>query len=799
MVKKMVFTSAGDNTNFDELWINCNQTYDIYVIYFGDDEAVFEKYKSKVHYAEQRKGSKFQNFFYFYKKFRDVIMSYDYIFILDDDIIITSQDIESMFTIAEKYYLLICQPSFTNQSQISHLITKHIPTVFLQYTNFVEVNAPLFKRDALDRLMNKYDEKLIGWGIDYLSIYENGITLTNKYAIIHEIQCINPRISDKKYKRKELEFVDNCDKRQQIWLDFAEQNNYRPRYELKSYDTIYSNSYDIWVINLYNKHDRWKSFSGLNVNRFNATDGYNINIYDASKDGVSPLIMLKTDSTRDVYYNKRQIENNEGKVGCWLSHKRLLRHLLTLECSDSDIHLILEDDVCLDDLYKWRNLYPTIPNDWDLVYAGIKEPILTNPVCDQVYRAVSAHPSKKNFGTHAYFVKHSSIPSLLKHLEFMTHEIDVQLDIIFSKMNMYIINPPIVTLNDNSRTSSIEKHNAYTTWEIFLLSIIETPLKKIKFDSIADLECFARIFAGTSPWLSLNNDKLQILSKFDQLVLADNVFTKEQSIVECAYICYGFLITKNVLWKKLTENTRLQFVTILRSVRKLMKHYHTKYNWYLFHGIIEAFLKSINQVYDDVLIGNMADAVEKWYCGDGFYKDGEKGFRMDYYNSYVIHPFYIEILKVYNPTMVEKAFERCIRYTEFLERIVSPDGSYPPLGRSITYRFGAFHALSYCIYNQRISTQHTYPQIERLLTNVLKRIITSSIFNADGILELGFTGSQPEIADSYSTWGSCYLTTLGFLPLGLDKTHEFWLESSQLYSQELAWVHNMPFKKYIIQ
>jgi hypothetical protein len=39
MVKKMVFTSAGDNTNFDELWINCNQTYDIYVIYFGDDEA----------------------------------------------------------------------------------------------------------------------------------------------------------------------------------------------------------------------------------------------------------------------------------------------------------------------------------------------------------------------------------------------------------------------------------------------------------------------------------------------------------------------------------------------------------------------------------------------------------------------------------------------------------------------------------------------------------------------------------------------------------------------------------------
>jgi hypothetical protein len=248
----------------------------------------------------------------------------------------------------------------------------------------------------------------------------------------------------------------------------------------------------------------------------------------------------------------------------------------------------------------------------------------------------------------------------------------------------------------------------------------------------------------------------------------------------------------------LTENTRLQFVTILRSVRKLIKPYHTQCNWYLFHGIIETFLKSIDEAHDSIFIFNVIKTVDLWYCGDGFYKDGERGLTMDYYNSYVIHPFYIEILKVCNPSMVDKAFERCIKYTEFLERIVSADGSYPPLGRSITYRFGAFHALAYCIYNQRISTLHTYSQLQRLLTKVLKRIITSSIFNSDGILELGFTGSHPELADSYSNWGSCYLTTLGFLPLGLDQTNEFWVESSDLTTQELAWLHNMPFKKHVI-
>ena len=802
MVKNMIFTSAGDNSNFDELWLDYHRTYDIYVIYFGDNLDMFKKYKSKCTFVEQRKGSKFQNFSYFYKKFSDIITSYDYIFILDDDIIITSQGIESMFTIAERYDLLICQPSLSNKSQISHSITKHIPTVSLQYTNFVEVNAPLFKREALEKLMNKYDEKLIGWGIDYLSIYENGKDLTNKYAVIHEVKCTNPPIADKKYKRRELSLINNWETRERIWLDFAEKNNYLPRYQLKSYNTIYNTAYDIWVINLYNKHHRWESFSGLNVNRFNGTDGNNLRIVDAVNDGVSRLLMLKTGCVRDVYYTKRHIENNQGKIGCWLSHKRLLRHLLTLGCLDSQVHLILEDDVCLDDLYRWKDIYPTIPSDWDIVYAGIKEPILTNPVCDQIYRAVSAYPSKKNFGTHAYFVKHSSIPSLLKHLEFMTHEIDVQFDIIFSKMNIYIINPPIVTLNNNSTTSSIETQDAYTTWKTYLISIIESPLKNLKFDTIAELECFSRIFAGISPWLATGleeNDLKKILKMFDKLFAQENIFTHEESIVECAYICYGFLITKNVLWKQVSAHTRKRFITILQSVRKLIQYYHIECNWYLFHGIIETFLKSIAEVHDINFIFNVIKTVDSWYCGDGFYKDGNRGFTMDYYNSYVIHPFYIEILKVCNPSMVDKAFERCIMYTEFLEKIVNADGSYPPLGRSIIYRFGAFHALAYCIYNERISTLHTYSQLQRLLTNVLKRIITSSIFNADGILELGFTGSQPEIADWYSNWGSCYLTTLGFLPLGLDKTHEFWVESSVLTTQELAWVDNKPFKKHITQ
>ena len=38
--------------------------------------------------------------------------------------------------------------------------------------------------------------------------------------------------------------------------------------------------------------------------------------------------------------------------------------------------------------------------------------------------------------------------------------------------------------------------------------------------------------------------------------------------------------------------------------------------------------------------------------------------------------------------------KRFTRYAEQLERIISPEGAYPVVGRSIVYRVGAFHALS---------------------------------------------------------------------------------------------------------
>jgi hypothetical protein len=68
------------------------------------------------------------------------------------------------------------------------------------------------------------------------------------------------------------------------------------------------------------------------------------------------------------------------------------------------------------------------------------------------------------------------------------------------------------------------------------------------------------------------------------------------------------------------------------------------------------------------------------------------------------------------------------------------------------------------------------------------------VFSEGGWLQLGFSGHQPGIADYYSNSGSMYITSLGFLPLGLPPGHSFWMDSFADWTQRKAW-SGQPFKK----
>jgi hypothetical protein len=236
--KNLLFSSVGNNTSFDTLYNGNNMNYDIYVIYYGDNNILYNRYKRKVNFIEKRKGSKFQNFKYFYEKYPEIINDYEYFFILDDDIIINVKDINNMFKLARDYNLSICGPSFSPIGKISHSITKNKSNILLTYTNFVEVNTPLYNKKALDNLMKVLDSTLIGWGIDYLSILCNGIDRSDAYAIVHSIKCINPHENNKKNKTRELNLISNFNIRSKIWFDYSKKIGYPPSFKMIEYNSI---------------------------------------------------------------------------------------------------------------------------------------------------------------------------------------------------------------------------------------------------------------------------------------------------------------------------------------------------------------------------------------------------------------------------------------------------------------------------------------------------------------------------------------------------------------------------------
>jgi hypothetical protein len=115
----------------------------------------------------------------------------------------------------------IIQPSFIPKySQISHQITVSQPGLFMRYTNFVEVNTPVFSKEALTKCMIVYDPILVGYGIDYLFIWLLGQNQKNKYAIIDSIRCINPIVQN-----REINKLQSFQKRIENWTNIAKKYN----------------------------------------------------------------------------------------------------------------------------------------------------------------------------------------------------------------------------------------------------------------------------------------------------------------------------------------------------------------------------------------------------------------------------------------------------------------------------------------------------------------------------------------------------------------------------------------------
>lgn len=170
---------------------------------------------------------------------------------------------------------------------------------------------------------------------------------------------------------------------------------------------------------------------------------------------------------------------------------------------------------------------------------------------------------------------------------------------------------------------------------------------------------------------------------------------------------------------------------------------------------------------------------------------------MNYYNSFTIHPMLVEMLEIMEknnipaPISSKLAIKRMQQFNIFIERLISPEGTFPPFGRSIAYKMGAFQTLAISIWKYELPKNLTYGGLRNPLTKVLINMFKSKgNFNDGGFLTLGFVGHQPNVADKYSNNGSSYITSLIFLVLGLPPNHPFWTDPPQTWTTLKVWNEN---------
>ena len=321
------------------------------------------------------------------------------------------------------------------------------------------------------------------------------------------------------------------------------------------------------------------------------------------------------------------------------------------------------------------------------------------------------------------------------------------------------------------------------------------------------LEAVGRLLCGLAPWLegapgnNAAEEKLRTrYREWSRLAIrygtdpkspdALNFGSNQQSVVDAAFLALAVVRAPNELWTKLDSATKQNLVKAMYETRKVLPGFN---NWLLFSAMVEAFLCKVGETWDAMRVDYALRELQQWYVGDGVYGDGPR-FHWDYYDSFVMQPMMLNIFDALGDQgrrwhmFREPILVRARRYAAIQERLISPEGAYPPIGRSLSYRFGAFQHLAEISLRKQLPEGVTPGQVRAALTAVMTRMTNAKgTFDSKGWLTIGFCGHQPSIGEGYISTGSLYLCSAAWLPLGLPETDEFWSAPAQMWTQQKAW------------
>lgn len=325
-------------------------------------------------------------------------------------------------------------------------------------------------------------------------------------------------------------------------------------------------------------------------------------------------------------------------------------------------------------------------------------------------------------------------------------------------------------------------------------------------ENVSHLEAFGRLLYGIAPWLAAKDPtgpELELQEHFRQLARTalDHATNPEspdylnfpgpgQPLVDTAFLAQGILRAPDILWTPLEPRVKKQIIAAFKATRQIKP---PACNWVMFAATVESALLEFGEPTLEERLESYVRDMLAWYCGDGVYGDGEF-FHFDYYNSFVIHPMLVDVLATLKKhdgrfsRAHDVVMQRAARYAEIQERFIAPDGTFPPVGRSLAYRMGAFQTLALMAWQHALPEAVKPAQVRCALTATIRRMMEApGTYDADGWLRVGLCGHQLDQGEVYISTGSLYLCSAGLLPLGLPPSDAFWSAPAERWTSQKLW------------
>jgi hypothetical protein len=191
----VVTWNGGNETPYSHVHFDVNKNFDLLLFNNTGKSGEIEQYNVPYeHYISEKTENKGEIFYHISKYLTNNNLQYNYVGVIDDDIIFKISDFNYMLHIADIHQLDVFQPSISKDSYFSHRKFVNRSGLMVSMIDWVEIMAPFYRQNLLLACEPYFSKTISGQGVDcflmpVLQIIHNQ-TVT---GIIHAIQVKHAR------------------------------------------------------------------------------------------------------------------------------------------------------------------------------------------------------------------------------------------------------------------------------------------------------------------------------------------------------------------------------------------------------------------------------------------------------------------------------------------------------------------------------------------------------------------------------------------------------------------------------